>query len=56
MASYRIVSQADATFGVETREPDRDPIIAATFKTETEARTYIEAVSSDRDYQAIKEA
>ena len=52
MAAYRIVSQADATFGVETRVPEHDPYIAISFKTESEARKYIErqtgvAVSSD---------
>lgn len=42
MASYRIVSQADATFAVETRIPRHDPRFLASFKTEAEARKYIE--------------
>jgi hypothetical protein len=58
MTSYRIVSLAAATFGVEVSGPKHVPFIAASFNTEPEARAYIarqeymESASSDWECKA----
>jgi hypothetical protein len=42
MASYRIVSRADGTFGVETKIAEHVPYVAVSFRSEAEARKYID--------------
>jgi hypothetical protein len=42
MTSYRIISQADATFAVEATDPQRNRSVTGNFKTEDEARRYID--------------
>jgi hypothetical protein len=53
MASYRIVSQADATFAVETRIPKHDPCFLASFKTEAVARKYIERQTASKRFRQV---
>jgi hypothetical protein len=42
MTSYRIISQADASFAVEATDPHRNRFLAASFGTEAECRGYID--------------
>jgi hypothetical protein len=39
--SYRIISQADATFAIERTGPNGDQVISGHFQTEAEARSYV---------------
>ena len=42
MTSYRIISQADASFAVEATDSHRNRFLTASFKTESDARGYID--------------
>lgn len=52
---YRIVRQADLTYGVEIATGTTTPAIAASFATEIEARTWILAQTHSETRQKMQE-